>query len=274
VTVPKRTELESRIADVLHHDAEIAMRSADTETRYDDMFASIDTFLRRRRVTWGVGAVAAAAALVIAVVLGGMPGLSSDRADPLPPARDRTPVEIATDFVDALAARDSTRASQDVEVLDGFGMAIWPGDRSMRGGLAWAEAAGFTVVPKDCARELRVRGRTIVRCPFDYQFLGSDRLGQGPYSGELSIAVADGRIIFASMASPPWQYGLFREVDGPGNGLWGRFVAWLEQEHPHDIPAMFTVTDSHSFGGDIPVWTDQSRVLWANYVDEWVTSQQ
>ena len=76
------------------------------------------------------------------------------------------------------------------------------------------------------------------------------------------------------MASPPWQYGLFREVDGPGNGLWGRFVAWLEQEHPHDIPAMFTVTDSHSFGGDIPVWTDQSRVLWANYVDEWVTSQQ
>jgi hypothetical protein len=37
---------------------------------------------------------------------------------------------------------------------------------------------------------------------------------------------------------------------------------------------MMTVNDGVQFGGDVPVWTDESRVLWSKYVDQWVTSEK
>lgn len=67
------TELERRVAHVLHDDANMAMSSTDTETRYSDFVASTASSVRRRRVIWGAGAVAGAAAVVAAIALAGHP---------------------------------------------------------------------------------------------------------------------------------------------------------------------------------------------------------
>ena len=138
MTFSNLTELERRVTDVLHHHAEIAMTTTEPEARYGDVAAGIESSVRRRRVTWGIGAVATAAAIVIAVVLGGLPGLSSDRADapppadtPPPPASDRTQVQIAADFVDALAAYDAVKAAHDVGTSED-NLKIWPESRRCR----------------------------------------------------------------------------------------------------------------------------------------------
>jgi hypothetical protein len=136
------SELERRVADVLHHRLETAMSRTDTEKQYDLLASRLESSARRRRVAWGIGAVTAAAALVLVLVLSGFPGASSDRSQrQVPPARGRTPVQIASDFVDALAAYDATNADHDL-ASSGDDLRIWPGEPSLSDGLAWAEAAG------------------------------------------------------------------------------------------------------------------------------------
>ena len=267
MTVSNLTGLERRVADVLHHQAEIAMTTTDTETRYDAFAAGIESSVRHRRVTWGIGALAAAAAIVIALVLGGVSGLSSNEADTQLPARDRTPVQIATDFVDALAAYDAAKASQDVGTSEG-NLRIWAGEPSLREGLAWAEAAGFKVLPKDCVSDRPSGSITIVTCQFDWHFLGSDRLGQPPYEGDFSVWVRGGRIVSASTSLGWYLFGLSPDLD---LGMWGRFASWLEREHPDAFAAMIVVGEDGII--DKPVYTDESRALWAKYVDEWVAAQ-
>ena len=58
--------------------------------------------------------MAAAAAVVLALVLTGVPGLSSDRVGDAAARKDRLPVEVAADFVDAFADYDAVRAAQDL----------------------------------------------------------------------------------------------------------------------------------------------------------------
>lgn len=266
------TELERRVTDVLHHHAEVAMSTTDTETQYAGFLASTESSVRRRRVAWGIGAVTAAAALMIALVLGGVPRLFSNDADTMLPARARTPVQIAADFVDAFAAYDAAKAAQDVAIGGEDELSLWPGDPSLREGLAWAEAAGFKILPEDC-----VTGRpstlTIATCHFDWHFLGSDRLGWPPREGSFSIQVLGGQIVRAS-TSMDWNWaGLRQDVQGD-LPMWRQFVPWMEREHPDDLPAMIVTGAVVSPGYQTPTFTDESVTLWAKYVDEWVASQQ
>ena len=274
MTVPKFTEQERRVADVLHHHAEIAMTTTDTQTRYDDFIASTESSLRRRRVTWGIGTAAAAAAVVIALVLGGLPGLSSNEEDPLLPARARTPVQIAADFVNALAAYDAAKAALDVGT-SGDNLVIWPGDPSLREGLAWAEAAGFKILPKDCVSDSPSGSMTsVVTCPYDWHFLGSDHLGQPPRRGDfIRVELRGGRIVLATTALDWTWAGLRRDVNGD-HPMFPLFVSWLEREHPDDVPAMIVTGEVVSAEYQRPAYTEESIALWAKYVDEWVASQQ
>lgn len=272
MTVSHLTELERRVADVLHHHAEIAMSSTDTETQYGAFTPGIESSARHRRVPWGIGAIAAAAAIVIALVLGGVPGLSSNEADTQLPARDRTPVQIATDFVDALATYDATKAAQDVAVGEAE-LYIWPGDPSLPEGLAWAQAARFKISPKDCVGDSPVGEITNVTCQFDWHHLGSDQLGWLPRGGKFSVRVRDGRIESAS-TSMDWEWaGLRRDAHGD-LPMWRPFVSWLEREHPDDVSAMIAKGVCCSAEHESPIYTDESLDLWAKYVDEWVASQQ
>jgi len=242
--------------------------------RYGAFTAGIESSVRHRRATWGIGAVAAAAAIVIALVLGGVPGLSSNEADTQLPARARTPVQIATDFVNALAAYDAAKAAHDVGTSEG-NLRIWPAEPSLREGLAWAEVAGFKILPKDCVSDRPRGSMTIVTCQFDWHFLGSDHLGQVPRGGDFSVMVRGGRIEGASTSMDWPVFGLRQDVHGD-HPMLRPFVSWLEREHPDDVPAMIVVggEGAPSAAFQTPSYTDESRALWAKYVDEWVASQQ
>lgn len=272
MTFSNLTELERRVADVLHHHAQIAMNGTDTETQCGAFTSGIASSARRRRVAWVTGA-AAAAAIVIALVLGGVPGLSSNEAETQLPARDATPVQIATDFVGALAAYDVARATQDVAVGEDE-LRFWPGEPSMREGIAWAEAARFEILPKACIPDEGGTGSgTTVTCQFDWHFLGSDRLGWAPRASHLSVQVRGGRIEGAS-TSMDWGWaGLRRDAYGD-LPMWRPFVSWLEREHPYDVPAMIAKGECCSAEHETPIYTDESLALWAKYVDDWVASQK
>lgn len=272
MTVPNLSELERRVADVLHHHAEIAMSSTNTGTEYAAFTSNIESSVRHRRVAWGIGAVAAAAAIVIALVLGGIPGLSSNKAETQLPARDRTPVQIARDFVDALAAYDAAKAAQDAGVSEGE-LYIWPGDPSLPEGLAWAKAARFKILPKECVDDGPSGSMTMVTCRFDWHFLGSDDLGQVSRAGSFSVRVRGGRIEGASTSMDWSTFGLRRDAHGD-LPMWRPFVSWLEREHPDDVAAMIAKGVCCSAEHESPIYTDESRALWNKYVDEWVVSQQ
>ena len=262
--MPNYDELERRVAGVLHDRAEIAMSQTDTERRLQPFLADTEAAARLRRVTWGISAVAAAAAVVLALVLTGVP-LSSDRSETQVPAKDRSPVDVAADFVDAFAGYDPVRASQDLAV--DADMKIWEdadGKRDWQRGLVWAEAVGLKVLPGECAQEQRTGSRTMVRCPFDWHSLGSDRIGRGPYPDNAFYVVVDkGEIVTTEMVVPS-------ETNGFQDEMWDPFTQWLQREYPADFAVMIREIE----GVQVPSFTDDSISRWRHRIVNWLALHQ
>ena len=258
-------ELERRVARVLHDHAEIAMSRTDTDGHLLALLAETEPSARRRRLTWGIGSLAAAAAVAITLVLTGVPGLSTDHAESPLPARDRAPVAVATDFVDAFAAHDATRAARDL--APGADVQIWEdadGNSDWQRGLVWAEAVGFTVLPGDCAPEQGDGSRTTVRCPFDLHSIGSDRIGRGPFhDNAFLLVVDDGQIVAAEMVVTPATNGFQTE-------MWEPFSAWLLREYPADFAVMIREVD----GVQAPSFTDDSITRWRHRIVSWLALHQ
>ena len=253
-------ELERRVVVVLHDHAAAAMDRTDTEGRLQDLHADTRSADRRRRVAWGVSAVAAAAAVVIALVLTGVPGMPLDEAEKLPPAQGRTPVQLATGFVDAFAAYDPVRASQDL--APGADMRIWEdadGISEWQRGLVWADAVGFRVLPGDCVTTQHVGSRTTVRCPFDWHSIGSDRIGRGPFPGNDFYVVVDAGEIVAT------EMDIRYEANGFRDEMWDPFTRWLEREYPADFAVMIRADDDQ-----LPSFTDDSISRWRTRMVSWL----
>ena len=254
-------ELERRLAGVLRDHAATAMNATDTEGRLQAFHADTGSADRRRRLAWGISAVAAAAAVVVALVLTGVPGLSSDRAEPPLPAGDRTSVKVATDFVAAFAAYDPVGASRDLAT--GADMTIWQdadGRSEWQRGLVWADVVGFRVLPGDCVTSQHRGSRTMLRCPFDLHAIGSDRIGRGPYHGNDFYVVVDGGEIVTTEISIPHETNGFRAE------MWEPFSRWLEREYPADFAVMIREVD----GEQLPSFTDDSITRWRTRMVSWL----
>lgn len=266
------SRLERQITAVLHHDAEIAMQSTDTESRYAELVASNRSSRSRQRLLWGIGLVAAAT-LVGALALGRVPGLFTNSQDTLRPTNgDRTPVQIASAFLNGLATYDATKASADVDSSDGQRLRIWPAGASLQHGLAWAEAASFKLSPRECVDEAPSGSATTVRCEFDWYFLGSDRLGGPPHRGEFSVEISGGQIQNVNTSMDWYVFGLRDDVHGD-IPMWSHFASWLNREHPSDARVMIVKGGVVSEAFTRPAYTERSLELWARYVPEWVASQ-
>ena len=254
-------ELERRLAGVLHEHAATAMNATDTEGRLQAFHSDTGSADRRRRLAWGISAVAAAAAVVVALVLTGVPGLSSDRAEPPLPAGDRRPVMVATDFVDAFAAYDPVGASRDLAT--GADMKIWvdaDGRSEWQRGLVWADVVGFRVLPGDCVTSQHHGSRTMLRCPFDLHAIGSDRIGRGPYHGNDFYGVVDGGEIVTT------EMSIAYETNGFQDEMWAPFSEWLEREYPADFAVMIRNVD----GVQLPSFTDDSISRWRTRIVSWL----
>jgi hypothetical protein len=241
------TELERRLADVLQRHAEEAMSTTNTEERLAELLdeTHAEDTRRHRWYAGGLVAVAVVAALAFWLV-----GRDTDTAEP-EPVGPTGPEQVATDYVEAVAAYDVTRAesylADEADLRGAFSnVEAW------RASVRWDQASGLKREPGVCKEEGSTRTATKVRCPYDYHTLGSDELGLGPYTGsDLVITVQDGAIV---RATDDFEF----ISNGSNHEVWQPFATWLANNHPQDFEVMY----DDEGGQEV---TDESIALWREH---------
>lgn len=253
------SDLERRLAALLHEHAEDAMHDTDTEERLETLLIGAEQDTRRRRRVWAAGALAAAA--VTAAVIAWAPGLGGDGKEAAPDIATGTAYQaerVATRFVTAYASFDRTEAAgylaDSVAGFDGW-------RRENR----WFEAVGFRMLLDPCRAQGESSSRDIrVVCPYDYDALRSDALARGPFTGSSFVAtVRDGRIVTADL-------GLAYENNGFSARMWEPFAVWVSKNHPEDAADMYADWPSTTLAAHTP----RSDRLWRRYSLEYVKHQR
>ena len=234
------------------------MNSTDTQTRFETLEHDVDRNRPRIRVGW-VAAAAAAAAVVAGLVL---VDASRDDGPPAPagPVDSGAATELASDFVDAVAAYDVDRAASYLAHDAHIELRSGPVDvESMGPQLRWTRAAGFRLLPGRCELESVSAPAATVACTYDVHMLGSERLGRGPFTDNvLRLTVVDGEIVGGE--EEWWRSDAFEVT------MWEPFTAWLVSNHADDAAFMY----ADWTGATQPAFTERSARLWAKNVDRYV----
>jgi hypothetical protein len=171
--------------------------------------------------------------------------------------------EVASDFVDAVAAYDVDRAAS--YLADDARVALWPsapGVDVLGHELEWTRAAGVRLSPGRCEHEGVSGGASTVVCAFDFHALGSERLGRGPFSGNaFRFAVVDDEVVSGEV-EPELDAEVFRAT------MWEPFTAWLLSHRADEAALMFA--DWPGWPLMRPALTERSATLWAKNVDRYV----
>lgn len=254
------SDVERRLAAALQHHAEDAMNDTDTEDRLETLLVDAERHTRRRRRAWATGALAAAAAT--AAVVAWAPDLAGETTDSgaevLAAENAEEAEQVATRFLLAYASFDRSGAAGYL-ADDVPGLADWrPENR-------WFEAAGFRMLLDPCrTQDDAPQGGTLVACPYEYDSLGSDELGRGPFTGSRFTAVVqDGKIVSA-------QLGVEYANNGFSSKMWEPFAAWVAEAHPKQAADMYAFWPNTSLEARTP----RSIRLWRQNVQEYVQEQQ
>ena len=256
------SELERRLGDRLHRQAEKAMNSTNTEEELDRMLEDTGRSERRRRRTWVAGGLAAVAALAALVVW--HPDLGTNKADPGPATPERRAEQTATAFVEAYGAFDRDRAES--YLADDAALNIWTdqnGNDHWRRGNQSLAAAGARIKLDKCDALWTAGTETYVSCVYDLHALGSEQLGRGPYpDNTFSLTVDHGRIVDASMELASRSNGFYEE-------MWRPFASWVTRAHPGAARQMYFRYPQLDFASETP----RSFALWRRMVPEYVAAQ-
>ncbi len=254
------SDLERRLAAVLHQHAEDAMNDTNTEEQLETLLIGAERDTRRRRRGWAAGALVAAAATAAVVVWA--PGLVGDEKESgsnvLSADETYGAERIATRFVTAYAAFDRPEASAYLaDTVAGFDG--WRRDNR------WLEAVRFRMLLDPCrAQGASSPEGTRVVCPYDYDSLRSDELGRGPFTGSrFSVTVRDGQIVSAGL-------GFEYENNGFAARVWEPFAAWVSKAHPEDAAVMYADWPSTTAQAQTP----RSDRLWRQRTLEYVKEQR
>jgi hypothetical protein len=255
------TELERRVTDLLNRRAEEAMNTTNTDERLVELLEqtrATDRRRSRRTLVVAVVATAAATALVFWAATRG-----EDRAAPQP-AVPVSPKQVATEYVEALAAYDLPRAESylsghpDLKLWDdtATGLDGW------RAAQAWNQAVEFKMDPGPCQEDEAVdSSTTAVRCPYVFEGLGSKELGLGPYNGSAYlIAVRDGLVV---AATDQFAYG----ANGYSRQVWEPFSTWVTEHYPQHVGVMYTD------GGGTQATTEESISLWHRHLIQYIAAR-
>ena len=186
---------------------------------------------------------------------------SRDDGSPTPagPVDTGAATELATDFVEALAAYDADRAAS--YLADGAGIQLRTSTidaASMGPQLRWTRAVGFRLLPERCEVEEASAPAATVACAYDVHGLGSERLGRGPFTDNvLRLTVVDGEIV---SGVEEWGSDAFEVT------MWEPFTAWLLSNHADEAAFMYADWP----GVTQPALTERSARLWAKNVDGYV----
>jgi hypothetical protein len=124
--------------------------------------------------------------------------------------------------------------------------------------VAWSRAVGYQQVVHECVVLDASSDEIMLRCPFDFQAVGSAKLGLGPFAGSWTITIGDDGIVSASSYWNHLENGFATEVAEP-------FFVWLRATHPNDLVAMYN-DSTHSE----PAWTHRSIELWEQRTREYI----
>ena len=234
------------------------MNSTDTQTRLETLEREVESHRPRPRARVGWLAAAAAAAAVIAglVVVDVSRDDGSDK--PAGPVDTGAATELASDFMDAVAAYDVDRARSFL--ADDARVALWPAgqDDDLGAELRWTRAVGAQLFPGPCEHEGVVGRAATVVCTFDFHALGSKRLGRGPFTdNEFRLVVVDDEISEVGADSDAAEFEAT---------MWEPFTAWLLSHHADQAAFMYDDWPNVMR----PALTDRSAGLWAKHVEGYV----
>ena len=233
------------------------MNSTDTQRQFETLERDVERNRPRIRIGW-VAAAAAAAAVIAALVL-----VDASRDDgsgtPAGPVDTGAATELASDFVDALAAYDADRAASYLADDAGIQLRTSTLDAgSMGPQLRWTRAAGWRLLPGRCELESVSAPAATVACAYDNHGLGSERLGRGPFPDNvLRLTVVDGEIVSGVEVIVS---------DGFEVTMWEPFTSWLLSNHPDEAGFMYDDWP----GAMVPALSERSARLWAKNVDRYV----
>lgn len=256
------TELERRVTDLLNRRAEEAMNTTNTEERLAELLAqtrAADRRHSRRTLTAAVVATAAATALVLWATTRG-----EDRAEPQPVA-PVSPQQVATEYIEALAADDIPRAESYLSAEPV--LKLWDERRTdlagWRAAQAWNKAVEFEMDPGTCQEENATADSTTstFRCPYVFEGLGSQELGLGPYGGSTYLITVEDGLVVAT--SDRFAYG----TNGYSRQIWEPFTAWVTETYPQDVDVMYTD------GGATQATTDESNRLWHQHLIQYIAAR-
>lgn len=202
--------------------------------------------------TRGRGVLIGIAAALVVLAIGGLALLSSRDSEV---AVARTPVEIATAYVEAYAAFDVERVAgmlaEDAQVLPWESYA----PRDWRADLRYLEAAGFQLMFEECVEQPGEFEAVTVHCEYAAHGLGSDEIGMDPFPSHVfRVAIEDGLVVSSNMG---FNFSSFAD------GMWFPFQAWIEAFHPEDFAVLYV--DEH-----LSRQTDDAIALWEQRVQGYV----
>jgi hypothetical protein len=214
-----------------------------------------------------------AAAAVVVIVLGAL--VVADRDEPTGVGTNKTPVatsapdpapaavpteaeSVAANFLAAYAAYDADAAAS-LLAADADLSGLWNPAADWRLELQYMQATGLRLMVSGCEEQDSSSANVLVRCPFDYQWLGSSELGLGPYTGSyVDLTVRDGKIASTSIRFEYIQNDFSPE-------MWDPLLRWVFTAHPADAAAMYgseseeRANTARITPDSIPLWEQRTR---------------
>jgi hypothetical protein len=218
-----------------------------------------------RRRTWSL---VAAAIIIPLVAVGGLIALERDNDagrrtvdDPAPDPQATQPlqaddIEVARRFLVAYgaghidAALDQLATDADVSGLTGRTgtrqdlVSFW----------SWLDAAGYQQRVTGCEERVVSATGSEVRCLFEFEMLGSDALGLGPFQGSFfDVTINNDEVVAASRH---W------ELEDFSPQVWEPFADWMVAHYPGDVATMYTdesVSEAATIDRSIRLWRTRSR---------------
>ncbi len=192
------------------------------------------------------------------------PTASTDRT-PAANEADTPAEELGRDFVGAYGTFDANRAisylADDAEIsalITSVGAQGVSGtQQEFRFLISYLEAAHYQQVHDRCQEQRSSASGTDVRCTFDFDLLGSDQMGRGPFRGSyFDLTVRDGEIVRASQSFETAEFS---------PRMWEPFAAWVSSTFPEDAAVMYP--DETYSGVRL---TEESVRLWEQRVRDYV----
>lgn len=191
-----------------------------------------------RRVGVAVPLLIATFVLVVALA-NRFPGADAIPVSAMPAPGTEEAEAVVRGFLAAYADSDAERAigylANDAELgllIRSIGADGVRGTRrEFRLYLSMLEAWRYEHEVRVCATTLASSASVVVRCRFDYDFLGSDVVAGGPYTGSsFEVTVSGDEVVRALKV---WAFDRFSRQ------MWEPFARWISRRHPEDAARMY-----------------------------------